>query len=764
MFVLSGRRGSRRVGCSVALLATGLSLACGLSGARAAPLALLDGRGWEMVSPVEKNGGEVQGFGGNAGGDVLQAAADGESATFSSASSFGGEALGAPVASQYVSRRDSGGWSTQDVTLPTSSGAFGEEPDGVPYRLFSGDLARAVVFDGAAYFLRESAGGGLTVLPGEAPQTVFEGAAPDLRHLVLALEGGLYEYSAGSSTLLSAVPGARLAPQAGAVSEDGSRVYFNAEGDLWLREGAQTKGVDEAVGGGGELLAATPDGALAFFAKAGALYRYDAVAGTASELDPGGAVEAPLDVTPDGARLVFLSKASLTGYDNTDQDTGLPDSEVFLWSPAAGATSPASPATRRTSAPIGPSTIPGAIANGAGPAATRSYKPRVLSAGGRRIFFDSRDALVSQDTNNDDDVYEWEAQGTGSCAQAGGCVELISSGRCGRRRLLRRRLRRRPRRLLPHRRLAGRRRSRRGRPLRRPRRRRLPDPDQTDRLRRRRLPAAALAARRPDPGHAGADPRQPAGPLPADAVREGQAPGRTPRQDPLRRQASPSPEAQVSRRLAIAALLACGALALLCPAAQASFGFLPSGEGFDVTIAGEGEVGVDTQAGSHPYEITTSVNFKQSGGVTDGDLRDLDLELPPGLIENPSAVSRCTLAAFHTPRTSPFEAEPLGGELPRRAPRSARSTMRTSRGGGATRRFGLFNLAAAAGRPGPARRPPFGVADRLRRRTCAEADGEYGLTLAAAQLPPAARRLRPRPGALGHPLGRSPTTASAATA
>jgi hypothetical protein len=38
---------------------------------------------------------------------------------------------------------------------------------------------------------------------------------------------------------------------------------------------------------------------------------------------------------------------------------------------------------------------------------------------------------VPQDTNGTDDVYEWEAAGTGSCQTAGGCVYLISSGRSG---------------------------------------------------------------------------------------------------------------------------------------------------------------------------------------------------------------------------------------------------------------------------------------------------------------------------------------------
>ena len=56
-----------------------------------------------------------------------------------------------------------------------------------------------------------------------------------------------------------------------------------------------------------------------------------------------------------------------------------------------------------------------------------TYQSRVLSDQGR-VFFDSADALVPQDTNGREDVYEYEPQGVGSCARAGGCVSLISSG------------------------------------------------------------------------------------------------------------------------------------------------------------------------------------------------------------------------------------------------------------------------------------------------------------------------------------------------
>lgn len=57
-------------------------------------------------------------------------------------------------------------------------------------------------------------------------------------------------------------------------------------------------------------------------------------------------------------------------------------------------------------------------------------QPGNLSAEGHgRLFFESQDTLSTQDTNGHiQDVYEWEPSGTGSCKRAAGCVSLISSG------------------------------------------------------------------------------------------------------------------------------------------------------------------------------------------------------------------------------------------------------------------------------------------------------------------------------------------------
>lgn len=55
-----------------------------------------------------------------------------------------------------------------------------------------------------------------------------------------------------------------------------------------------------------------------------------------------------------------------------------------------------------------------------------------VSEDGSRVFFDNDDALVPEDVDGVEDVYEWEADGEWSCSsisQDEGCLYLISSGR-----------------------------------------------------------------------------------------------------------------------------------------------------------------------------------------------------------------------------------------------------------------------------------------------------------------------------------------------
>src|SRR6185295_20286513 len=96
---------------------------------------------------LEKNGGRVDPPETIAKGGVLQAAAQGGLITYSSASSFAA-GTGAPIASQYLGSRTPGGWLTQNLTTPVFSASFHLTDQGVPYRIFSTDLSRALLLNG----------------------------------------------------------------------------------------------------------------------------------------------------------------------------------------------------------------------------------------------------------------------------------------------------------------------------------------------------------------------------------------------------------------------------------------------------------------------------------------------------------------------------------------------------------------------------------------------------------------------------------------
>jgi hypothetical protein len=53
----------------------------------------------------------------------------------------------------------------------------------------------------------------------------------------------------------------------------------------------------------------------------------------------------------------------------------------------------------------------------------------------------------------------------------------------------------------------------------------------------------------------------------------------------------------------------------------------------------------DVQAGSHPYALNTTFVLEEPGRET-GNLKDVTLELPPGLIGNPEATPRCSYGEF----------------------------------------------------------------------------------------------------------------------
>jgi hypothetical protein len=172
---------------------------------------------------------------------------------------------------------------------------------------------------------------------------------------------------------------------------------------------------------------------------------------SSSELSTGAERRAKTSlVPPDGRTLVFRSVEQLTGYDND----GTPeyyryraDNQLLtcITCNPSGVPPSSAPTLNTTLYPsLGPS-----------PVGISSVASRHLSANGSRFFFETTESLVPTDANGQDgcasfgtgsqqalahkcqDVYEWEAPGSGTCVEHGqawsqlnqGCIYLISTGK-----------------------------------------------------------------------------------------------------------------------------------------------------------------------------------------------------------------------------------------------------------------------------------------------------------------------------------------------
>ena len=114
----------------------------------------------------------------------------------------------APRPASNTSRPGAGGWSSENVSTTLLSDGYGPQPDGVPYRVFSADLSRALLLDPRrcdaeepcprTYSLRESATGALTPLPAEAAGMRVLEASPDLGRILFEDEaGGVWAWNGG---------------------------------------------------------------------------------------------------------------------------------------------------------------------------------------------------------------------------------------------------------------------------------------------------------------------------------------------------------------------------------------------------------------------------------------------------------------------------------------------------------------------------------------------------------------------------------------
>lgn len=220
-------------------------------------------------------------------------------------------------------------------------------------------------------------------------------------------------------------------------SLDGSYVYFVANGVL--APGAtpgNCLGIHapyrSTFGGNACNLYLWHNGAVTFIARQNASTEESDVANwSPTPTRVGQNEEKTSRVSTDGGTLLFRSQEQLTSYDNQPADPsacrGQRCSEIYRYEAAGGRLACVS-CDPTGAPPTGQAKLQSIRVLVVSPPTPAAILTRNLSADGSRIFFESLDALVPQDTNGQQDVYQWEQDGRGSCERAGGCLSLLSSG------------------------------------------------------------------------------------------------------------------------------------------------------------------------------------------------------------------------------------------------------------------------------------------------------------------------------------------------
>jgi hypothetical protein len=276
----------------------------------------------------------------------------------------------------------------------------------------------------------------------------------------------LYEYNTHTNELVDLTPnpeGTTSSDVQGEIlgaTSNGEYVYFVADGVL--AEGSSAGSCEPYAA-----LSATCNLYLEHVEGKGKFtIRLIAVLSTTDEHDWQTAPEHPnlfgmtSRMSPNGEYLAFMSDRSLTGYDNTDvsEEEVIPgegkqhaDEEVFLYDASTNHLECAScnPTGARPHGVFDTGYIGGSYEEGIGllvdrpelwgrrwlagslpgwtkwAAGQAQYQSRYLSDEGR-LFFDATDALVPQDTNGKEDVYEYEPEHVGGRETP--CGEAAESG------------------------------------------------------------------------------------------------------------------------------------------------------------------------------------------------------------------------------------------------------------------------------------------------------------------------------------------------
>jgi hypothetical protein len=460
---------------------------------------LPDCRAYEQVTPVDKNGGNASGFPNgvqaspSGDGIVFPVLADmpGDSSGLVDALFLGsrdGEGWSqqglqvphGPRGFDFVS-----GWSedlsraavyTSEATPGAGHGVYLRDTTAGSFQLalpfppageifpvgFSADDSR-MFFETEAQLLPSAAAGVDNLYEWHGGVVSLVGVLPDGSTPSGGSFAGPYDWYRGDTT----TGGARreyYLEEEHAISRDGSRVFFTAGGTehIYVRE----NGTSTVPVGVGAFVAATPDGSKVVYLAGGELFEFDLESAQSTDLTPAGGVQGVLGVGEDGSYVYFAANGNLyVWHDGTisfiaeavNQENWAPrippfstrrgkisrvtpDGRVLLFAGAGG--------FYRYQAVNGRLACVTCNPNGESSEARLESIDEIvgaalpaillhnLSADGGRVFFDSPDALVPQDTNGVQDVYEWEQRGIGDCQgfsetfspASGGCLYLISTG------------------------------------------------------------------------------------------------------------------------------------------------------------------------------------------------------------------------------------------------------------------------------------------------------------------------------------------------
>jgi hypothetical protein len=285
----------------------------------------------------------------------------------------------------------------------------------------------AVAFEiGSTLYLRRDDAETIEVVQGAS---AFAGVSEDGGVVSYAKGGNLFSFDAATATTtpLTSSGDATFAN----VSGDGSHAYFVSPSVL---PGSGTNPNGDSAQLGAENLYVSDGTAVRFVATVTKRdvegeFRGEQLDGLGlwtSGVEPGGVGIDPSRTNPDGTVLLFTSRADLTEYDSQGH------AEVYRYDSAANLL---------TCLSCNPTMLPALSESSLASVGTAPPTPEPFSAfaivpnlraDGLRVFFQTSEALVTNDTDGLQDVYEWEEDGVGSCTIPGGCVYLITSGHSAR--------------------------------------------------------------------------------------------------------------------------------------------------------------------------------------------------------------------------------------------------------------------------------------------------------------------------------------------